>query len=1182
MDRNQKEIAELTKKIQYLERNAQYNPDIQKQIYELTNKIYDLKDQKEKEINERRIANEFAAIKHSSLSIRRSTQNPPIEILVNVFLDGKHITPTPGDYLHFDKNLNLHKENNLLNQSEIRSLQSDYTHYAARSARLDSRLEEQYLDKILKASLSFEPQFYLALGKIKGLLDLTEFTQEYEGKHRSVERVEANIATLLRILFDKKEIEVNGQKCQIAQYSWEKNRFPPYGYQTSRIVPVNIAMVVGLNRYTLPTFPFTKLNELLHQDHRDEDEAFARSIHQVEKLIDDEIVDNKTFLKALQSYGTTLLDPKNINLNNHNNYLVKPDLFYSTLNAEDRYRKFVYEYLAYRFSIYHSFFKDDIWTIYSQLPFFVNRQKNSVLIKRLLLFAPTQKIKAELRHLFVEWTLNDVQTYQRMAQIQYYTQLTYLERMSFQLKHRLEFMRLAMNCVIIQVILKEAVRCAKLPRQKDKSIECLSQVAKSTLDKNWSASATFALMSFDQSYDCRRKEESTESSRLFEKIDEAGFKINGTTASDESEIEEIHIDHENIEDYAEEVEYWEDELNEQRSKENVRRYVSIHHELPPTLECVFTHIQKLQLAMYANDIQSLIKLWQEEQANSKKMQQGLQLKLQNDCVKVILEMLQNKTCTETVEKIYKEFKQVGAAFLKKADSADDAEMFHILDEKYDVWYAPLNELQAHQKETMAKYNKCVRDLGTRLLEIHADDSVYGRSINQLDYAIEAFQKINQVNPVHTAIAKIPQYCVQIKDYEKINRYLNVLYDLIENKVLRGIMWGADFKYVPPACEDPKAQHELIQQILNHEGDLLTHFSELEPSCVLQYAKFDLTNMATARMLYEYAKKLIREGKFVLGIEAVNLALLFKFEPGEPNALYNNCRALLSVLWKSTGKKIAAERIAHLEPGEYSRNQYLLYYGNKSDQIIADRVKHLLYSTTSINFVNDTVKTLLNIFPEIKIRSSDDDAVYLAAVTNYSCIQAAVGSETAETILSNVDLGRNELEKVLKYFPHNHVVSNVVAQIADGMRDSEYEDTFSFVAEAIVKHRKAKVRPTKDELKATNEADCGPVNIKESMEHLMKVDEKLEFAQHYIQTSAEEREDEWPNKLEGAAKGLSAIPNFFKMAVRSKDYPYVDGNYKIRVVVDLVLVTHELNADPKTCEEKYAAARDLYNILMKKS
>ena len=453
-------------------------------------------------------------------------------------------------------------------------------------------------------------------------------------------------------------------------------------------------------------------------------------------------------------------------------------------------------------------------------------------------------------------------------------------------------------------------------------------------------------------------------------------------------------------------------------------------------------------------------------------------------------------------------------------------------------------------------------------------------MNQLDYAIEAFQKINGVQPVHPAIQKIPEYCYQIKDDEKINRYLNVLYDLIENKLLRGIMWGADFKYLPPACEDPEGQHNLILQILNKQGNLLELFSKLDPQCVLQYAKFDLSDMNTARTLYEYAKRLVREGKFILGIEAVNLALLFKFNAED--ALYYNCRSLLSVLWRSTGKKIAAERIQGLEPSESSRNQYRFYYGNKSDQRIADRVKHLLYSTTSINFVNDTVKKLLKIFPEIRIRSRDDDDVYLAAVTNFSCIQAAVGSETAETILSNVDLGQEELEKVLKYFPHTHVVSNVIAQIAEGMRDSDYEETFSFVAEAIVKHRKARVRPTKDELKAKNEEQCGPVKIEESMEHLMKVDEKLEFAKQYIQTSAEEREDEWPNKLEGAAQGLSAIPNFFKMAVRAKDYPYVDGNYKIQIVVDLVLVTHELNADPKTCEEKYAAARDLYNILMKKS
>jgi hypothetical protein len=1169
-----KQIELLEKELKRASRGAEFDDEAKKLAYRLTNQIEDLKEKKEQKQKEKDTYESYATTKKPSLSLRKSVQNPPIEILVNVFIDGKHVTPTPGEYLHFDKNFNLHKETKTVNSSDLSSLQYKYTHLGD-YAREDSEfLKEQYLDEIAKAHLTFEPQFYLALSEIKGLLDLTEFTQEYEGEARSADRVEANIATLLRILFDKKEIEVNGRKCEIVEYSWEKNRFPPYGYQTSRIVPADISMVSG-SSYVLDEYPFQVLKKVM--DAKVED--YSDEISAVEDFIDEKIVLNEEALTgALTSYGTPVLDPKNISLNNHSNYLVYPDLYYSTLNATDRYRKFVYEYLAYRCSIYHSFFKNDVWTIYSQVPYFVNSQKNSELAERLLLYAPTKEIKTRVRELFKLWTGIDAKSYHRMTQIQYYTQLAYLNRMCFQIKHRLEFMQLALNCIMIQVILKEAIRCSKLPHKKDTSIQCLSEVAKATLSKFLKPTATIPSVSFASSFGCSDRADQTEENGLMQQIEERGYKINGTTA-DATPIENIRIH--DVEDYGKEVEEWVDVLNEYKSRDHVRRYVSLNHQLPPTLECVFTHIQKLQLAMYAAEIQKLSATWTAEREQTAEICDGLSSLLKTGCVRAVLKLLQNTSCADSVESIYSDFKKYAAIFLKKADVTDDAPQFHMVDEKYDAWYAPLNELQAMQKKTMDKYTQCVRDLRVRLQEIQADDSVYGRCVNQLDYAVEAFEKIKKVNPVHTAIRSIPEHCVQITDYAKINRYLNILFDLMENKVLRGFVWGADFKYTP-SCADPEAQHNLIQQILNKEGDLLTQFSNLDPQCVVQYAKFDLTDMLTARKLYEYSKELIRGGKFVLGIEAVNLALLFKFEAGPDDALYRNCRALLSVLWKSTGKKIAAERILQLEPGVYSRAQYWLYYGKwiNSDRHIAERVKHLLYSN-SIHFGSNTVKALLRIFPEIRVRSRDDDDVYLAAVTNYCCIQAAVSSETAETILSNLDLGQEQLEKVLKYFPHDHVVSNVVAQIAEAMRDSDYDDTFKFVAHYLMKHRKNRGRPSVDELKAANSGECGVVKIEKSLEELRKVDEKLEFAKEYIQNSAGEREDEWPNKLERAAEGLAAIPNFFKMAVRAKDYPYVDGNYKIRIVVDLILVTHEPTADPKTCEEKYAAARDLYYLLTKK-
>jgi hypothetical protein len=1177
-----KKLEELYKKLDRAKKGAEFDNEAKKEAYRLTNEIEDLKEKKRLREKERSAAEGFMKIKKSTMSLGKTKQNPPIEILVNVFIDGKHATPTPGDYLHFDKNLNLHKETKTVNQSEIRNLQERYATSESSTALNEdekARLGEQYLDGMLKAGLSFEPQFYLALGEIKGLLDLTEFTEDYKGKNRSVDKVEANIGTLLRILFDKKEIEVNGQKCEIVDYSWEKTRFPPYGYQTSRIVPVDLNTVEAMN-YKLETKPFVMLNALLETRPDPPNPEIADTEHDLDGLV---VFDVEEMEKALQSYGTRVIDPENVCLNNHSNYLVYPDLYYSTLSAEGRYEKFAYEYLAYRFSIYHSFFKDSVWTIYSQLPYFVNQFKNSTLVERLLLFAPTKEIKGRLRKLLELWTKQDAVTYRRIAQIQYYTQLCYLRRMHFQIQHRLQFMQLGLNCTIIQILLKEAIRCSKLPREKDKSIRCLSDAAKATLTQLKWKEKKLEKFTLTQSFVCPEHPPDEEKSALVEFVEERGFKINGTEATD-SPIKEFRLkdpttDEDGV-DYEEEVDRWSDILNDQKAEENVRRFVSIHHRLPANLECVFSHIQKLQLALYASDIQTWMETWTEEAKEVQENVNALNVLLKEDCVKVVKDLLQDKTCTEKVQGIYKKIKEAAAVFIKRADPSDEAAEYHVLDEKYDEWYAPLNELQTRQNEVMVKYLQCVRALQRRLSDIQSDDTVYGRSVNQLDYAIDAYEKIKKVNPIHETIENIPENCYSLVDSAKVNRYLNILYDLMENKVLRGFMWGADFKYKPVPYGSSKTQHDLIQNILAKKGDLYDLFGQLDPIYVAQYSKFDLGNLSKAEDLYYHAVELIRTGKFLLGTEAVHLALLFKFT--ENSALYLNCRNLLAVLWKSTGKKIAARRIESLNAGVYSRTQYWLYYGKwvNADRRIADRVKHLLYSTTSINFVDDTVKTLLKIFKDMPIPSSLEDEAYLRALTNYRCIQAAVSADTAENILSDVDLRQKQLEKVLKYFPENHVVSNVVAQIAEALRDTDYKHTFGYVAHALIAHRKGKGRDTHDD-REDNIDECGGVDIEQSLQELKWADEKIDTANYYVQTSATEREDEWPNSLEGPAEGLAAIPNFFKMAARVVESPYVDGNYTIRVVVDLILVTHEPAADPKTCEEKYAAARDLYYILTKK-
>jgi hypothetical protein len=568
-------------------------------------------------------------------------------------------------------------------------------------------------------------------------------------------------------------------------------------------------------------------------------------------------------------------------------------------------------------------------------------------------------------------------------------------------------------------------------------------------------------------------------------------------------------------------------------------------------------------------------------------------------------LLGNDPCVGTIRSAYEKVKAEAARHLKLANMDDSQLQFTLLQEKYDAWYAPLKDLQDKYTETFGLFRTACLELTAQVDKIQKDDKNYNLRINQLDYLIDAFEAVGEVQMPLKPVP-VPTFCEKVEDFAKVTKYLNVLFDLLENRVLRGIMWGSDFKYERPPCAGP---HD-VKAVLT-SPTFLADFAALDPMCVVEYVGTDLNDANMAQRLYDRAIEFISEGHFQLGEEAVLLALLFKLKDADA-PLYRNCKTLLIYIWESVGKHDKVRKVQGFEaPSERGRRAYLQHYirllrseeqkkpdildflilvhdianistpGNwtrrkqinddvvftsRYDKAIAERVAQFSRQTGTF-FVSGVVKSLFEKF----VKGPKGGAGYHAAFVNYMCMQAAMNGAVARQILTHEELKEADLERVLKYFPPEHNVSNIVGQINAALSHVNFEHTFRVVAQYVFRHR----RNGRDTVFETEKC-AKKVDISKVVAKLEKVDDQLRFAASLVHDAETERENDWPNKLEDVTVNLS-IANKLKLLNRTEAFPHVDGNYTLRCVVTLKLLQKK-EKPAETCEEKTAAAWELLRAM----
>ena len=1175
-NRNEQHLDEAANELRDLESDLDRNPEnheLQREQAKLLTEIRHLK--KEGRENQNQV--ELAATVFADTSQEKRDLNPAVDVLIDLYVDGDHITPEPGEFLRIDDQLNLTSEKKEIDQVEIDLLKADIADMKERGS--DPREINRIMDKLSEATRPFKPQFYVTLSELSSLANFTQFTQTYTGNARSANRVEKNMALLLKLIFSRKEIEFNNQPMQIAEYRWWKSYFPPFGYQTGRgyvpirtvsadtlqftFTPEDIARIADVDNY-IASRPLVRI-------HNAEAADFMNTpYYDMDRAIDDHLIKNypDQLTAAVKKYG-------DVELANHAAFLTMPDVYYRSLSAEKRAGIFVYEYLAYRLSIYHTLFATEEWSIFSEIPYFSSSKKNSDLLLRLIKFAPDEDLRRLVTYLAKFWLKEDIRLQQTTAQNLHQMQILYWTRLFVQMKQRIEYMHLGLNYTIIQTILKEATECS-VRVHKDQTIRCMSKISKNAMQKyftEWKPHALPKLQGIPPAVEVCP--ESLEEDMDFPILDfMEGIRINGTQKEEEEEEEEedfkpsTHLKEQL--DVTLEIDRLNSYFKRKTASNQVRRYVSLYHNLPSKLQCLYQYMQRLQVYSYTLDMVNALKDWEVERNNLTRTNQELGFMLNQTCLDAVMATLTNEPCLVKLKTAYNLVEAAAAKYLKRSNMDDYHVEFHALNVKFDPWYEPLHGLQKAYTETFDHYRTVAADLLAEISKIQTSPKrtvaadllaeiskiqtspkkdEFNRKINQLDYAIDAFETLSAIQ-IPLKPVTIPPICKDTEDYKKVTRYLNVLFDLLENKVLRGIVWDADFKFKRERCKTPEDMDTVLQS-----ANFLKSFSKLDPECFVDYVKVDLKDLDIAQQLLTTSLDLICQGKMKQGEEAVHLALLFHHT--KTGGLYEKCRNLLFYLWMSRGKAKNAERIENLEAGEISRRIYMLHYGNwytvVSDKRVAERVMHFRIASNSL-FVSGKEKSLLKKFAEYP---KDSTPEYRSAYVNYKRIQAALGKETARHILTDEFLKEADLETVLPHFPSDHPVSNVVAQVNTALNHENFNLTFKFVAKYIYRHRFSGRAVVYESVNK-----CPVVEVDPVVDRLRKTDDKIRFAGELTASARTERENEWPKKLDDVT--VSFFPAA-ELLNRTQEFPYVDGNYTVRCVVTLKLLTQRKPSE--TCDEK---------------
>lgn len=891
-------------------------------------------------------------------------------------------------------------------------------------------------------------------------------------------------------------------------------------------------------------------------------EVWANAKFQMPNLINAEILEpNEALHHALESYDG------NIDLNSHS-ILRFPAFLYPT--REHLYKPYIYQYLAYRFTIYHEWFRDDVWSFYSSVPFFISEKKNSILLRDLVPYAPTAEIRESTVRLVRLWNQYEIEEDFKLAESKYKTQMMYLERLRLDLLRRLDLFRSAFNYLVLKVLLAEVRRCP----HRDKVETCMTKAQELVF-------SDFSKSNYPLHTEVKGEQEDVEGCSdptivAIPMIWDTATKANGLIRPhadftiDNSKIEDID-DTALQENFEEGVEKLEQAINAYKKHNEIKTALTLNHVLPDICQCLFRKIKQMQRVRVHEQMEEIREEWMTQATYVETTHEEIQSHIKGVCYTVLKQTGdENSECTTNLIELQEQVELFLTQVLENVSSPNESTIASFWKETYPPFYSDLEQLHEKYVSFFGNYQKIFAEMVSTLVSINDSKPSYDRAVAQLDYIADAYNSFADISVSLDMVPLEPRPETNIVNYKSVVSNLATLCDILEDKIFRGYVSSNTFPLRPidyQGEEDLQSYYlKTVEMYTPSNGELakdrqlfLDAFTGLDPEYVLHHSHSNNLVLTQAHDLFEKAKIYCSEGKFLKGIHTSYLIMMFPLSVLNMDRLmYTENKHLLEAMLHLTGHKTTLISELPWPPTEYSRNQVLIrFHGTTDDKNIPNLVKQELgdYNNAHYHFARF-------IASKFKYVGKGDMDVYTRALVNYLCLQFYTEGMPTRKVLKYPKLGKKEYAKILHFFPEKHVGRFILSNIRDALLDDHIEQTCEFVAEFLVKYQVYK-RKALDQLYQPTNSKKLKRDLLDTVGNINVGLRTLKYTEMIVESAKYEREDKWPKKGAGST--------FFRMVEK----PYVDGNYTINVKVDLVLSQHDPNnISAMNCDEKLNLLHDM--------
>jgi hypothetical protein len=894
---------------------------------------------------------------------------------------------------------------------------------------------------------------------------------------------------------------------------------------------------------------------------------------------------------------------------------------------EGKCRAFIYEYLAYRVSIYSQFFQETRYSGYADLPFMVGTRKNSELVHMLLNTRFDPDLQAPLMELLKSWRDYDRRVYHRAARIMHFDALILRFLCRETLLRALAETACAINILAVKLLMRQAAAC----RNRDNSFECVRKLSQMAAKLITNKLDPLVLPPLPKPPLPATQTLVVQETPLVNTLALLNYKVNGTRVT--VDINEPNCPEDlvaNKDQYLGEmgryISLLEEEIATMKTADDVRLYLSFSHAAP----CAkVTHaVLTSKLELYEDRITDMVQAMAPPREQINKLHAMLEANVLDAAHNVLAGKKPFQTTYEyeptTILRPLVEFKCMSHK-----------------PPVFDPWYDDLNALHATYAADLKSLAAPVAELAKTVQALYASDTTKTpfQAFNQLDYAISAYEFLVD-SCAQTYDARPFEPAEKQRDVDTATGYLRTLLDIMD---------GATRSVDPPRIQlaqftrtentdaivalltDPNADiavnlhmpmklmaKKVWKQYLNMMDE-----DEEKATAFLKATGNLESNAYVAHKLYDGVDTFIRKHEYVEAIKALRLILSFNIYRYNWNQFFKlpTLQAQhdqLEYLLENTSESFKAELQTRCTDTLSNDRDVVLRLAQAYKATIDARMKRVLqylyvlnmaigkrddasgykkrmsqkdfsayYASIDAKRAGQSVFDIRTTFRSNEIWTIHSLIAKVKAMTptaeNQQLRLAFLLQFSSDIAWMNPDI---DYLKVMSLLSPDHKLNRIVQHVSTALfpEETEIDEARKFVAKLMYTYRKH-AYPTDNPAPGNeliqraleslpSEASELASKVKAEMAAFAPTQQRHE-AMKYIRRSVRARENLWPGE------------NRTILSQLTENLPYLDGEYTLNIVVQVNVLseTHPLivlkNKKDKNCKDKKEEVTLLRQVLFTK-